>query len=73
MVVVGFIFRFMCAVIQIEQFVVTNCSKEQPGSMVTKALKDRILIPIVKSKELQFNVDFQYISFINFSLTYKKL
>ena len=30
----------------IKQFVVTNCSKEQPGSIVTKTLKNGILVPI---------------------------
>ena len=31
----------------IKQFVVTNCSKERPGSIVTETLKNGILIPIV--------------------------
>ena len=57
----------------IEQFVVTNCRNEWPGSIVTETLKDRILIPIATSKELQFNADFQYISLIKFSLTHQKL
>ena len=55
----------------IKQFVVTNCSKERPGSIVTKTLKNRILIPIVKAKGSNFN--FKYISLIKFSLTYQKL
>ena len=55
------------------QTVVTNCSKERPGSIVTKTLKNRILIPIATSKELHFNADFKYISFIKFSLTNQKL
>ena len=57
----------------IKQFVVTNCSKERPGSIVTKTLKNGILIPIPASKELHFNADFKYISFIKFSLTHQKL
>ena len=48
----------------IKQFVVTNCSKERPGSILTKTLKNGILIPIPTSKELHFNADFKYISFI---------
>ena len=36
--------------IQFKQFVVTNCSKERPGSIVTETLKNGILIPIVTSK-----------------------
>ena len=54
----------------IKQFVVTNCSKERPGSMVTKTLKNGILIPIVTSKESYFNADFKYISFNKFSPTH---
>ena len=30
-----------------KQFVVTNCIKERPGSIVTETLKNGILIPIV--------------------------
>ena len=56
-----------------KQFVVTNCSKERPGSIVTKTLKNGILIPIAISKELHFNAGFKYISFIKFSLTHQKL
>ena len=56
-----------------KQFVVMNCSKERPGSMVTKTQKNGILIPIATSKESHFNADFKYISFIKFSLTYQKL
>ena len=56
-----------------KQFVVTNCSKEQPSSIVTKTLKNRILVPIATSKELHFNADFKYTSFIKFSLTHQKL
>ena len=33
----------------IKQFVVTNCSSERPGSIVTETLKNGILIPIVTS------------------------
>ena len=57
----------------IKQFVVTNCSKERSGSIVTKTLKNRILISIATSKESHFNADFKYISFIKFSLTHQKL
>ena len=56
-----------------KQFVVTNCSKERPGSIATKTLKNGSLIPIVTSKELHFNADFKYISFIKFSLTHQNL
>ena len=44
-----------------------------PGSRVTKTLKNGILIPIATSKELHFNADFKYVSFIKFSLTHQKL
>ena len=54
----------------IKQFV-TNCSKERPGSIVTKTLKNGILIPIVTSKESYD--DFKYISFIRFNITRQKL
>ena len=57
----------------VKQFVVTNCSKERPGSIETKTLKNGILIPIATSKESHFNADFKYISFIKFSLTHQKL
>jgi len=50
--------------------VVTNCSKEQPGSIVTKTLENEISIPIATSKELDFNADFKYINFVKFSLTH---
>ena len=57
----------------IKQFVVTNCSKERPGSTVTEIWKNGYLISIVTSKESHFNADFKYISFIKFSLTHQKL
>ena len=38
----------------IKQFMVTNCSKERPGSIVTKTLKNIILIPIVTLKKIVF-------------------
>ena len=57
----------------IKQFVVTNCSKERPGSVVAKTQKNRILIPTHTSKESHINADFKYISFIKFSLTHQKL
>ena len=52
---------------------VRNCSKERPGSIVTKTLKSGILIPIATSKESHFNADFKYTSFIKFSSTQQKL
>jgi len=51
-----------------KHFVVTNCSKERPGSIVTETLKNGILIQIVSSTESNFNADFTYISFIKISL-----
>jgi len=58
---------------QVKRFVVTNCSKEQPSSIVTETLKNGILIPIVTSKESYFNADFKYRSFIKISYTHQKL
>ena len=55
----------------IKQFVVTNCSKERPGSIVIETVKKWNLIPIVPSKESDFNAYFKYISFIKISLTHK--
>jgi len=46
-------FSFQIAVIGrilIKQLVVTKCSKERPDSIVTKTLKNGILIPIITSK-----------------------
>ena len=48
-------------------------SKERPGSVITKTLENRILIPIDTSKELDFYADFKYIGFIRFSLNHQKL
>ena len=59
--------------IYIKQFMVTNCTKERPGSIVAKTLNNGILILIVTSKESYFNVDFKYINFIKFSSTHQKL
>jgi len=56
-----------------KQFVITNCSKERAGSIVTKTLKNGMLIPIARSKESHFNSGFKYISLIKFSLTHQKL
>ena len=56
-----------------KQFVVTNCSKERPGSTVTETLTIGVLIPIVTSKESNFKAKFKYINFIKFSLTHQKL
>ena len=41
--------------------------------MVTETLENKVLIPIDKSKESDFNADFKHISFIKFSLTNQKL
>jgi len=49
------------------------CSKELPGSIVTKNLKNGTLIPIATSKESHFNADFKCTSFIKFNLTHQKL
>ena len=57
----------------IKQFVVTNYSKERPGSIVSKTLKNDILISIATSKESHFNAGFKYISLIKISVTYQKL
>ena len=59
--------------IHIKQYAVTNCSKERPGSIVTRTLKNGILVPIATSKELHFNAYFKYISFIKFGLKHQKL
>ena len=57
----------------IKQFVVRNCSKERPGSIITKTLKKGILIPIVTPKASNFNANLKYVSFIKFSLIHQKL
>ena len=57
----------------IKQFVVTNCSKEWPGSIVNKTLKNEILLLIDTSKESDFYADFKYVNFIKFLIIYKKL
>ena len=54
--------------VSVKQFVVTNCSKERPGSIVTKTLKNGIFMTIVTSKESHFNADFKYIYIISLSL-----
>ena len=56
-----------------KQFVVTNCRKERPGSIVTKTQKNEIFIPIATSKESNSNAGLKYVSFIMFSLIYRKL
>ena len=56
-----------------KQFEVTNCSKERPGSIATKTLKNGILIATVTSKESHFNAYFEYVSFVKFSPTHQKL
>ena len=63
----------LAALEAIKQFVVTKCSKERPGSIVTETLKNgKSLIPIFASKELYFYAYFKYISFIKFGLTHRK-
>ena len=57
----------------IKQFVVTNCSKEQPGSIVNETLKNAILMLRDTSKESNFHADSKYISLIKFNLTNQKL
>ena len=57
----------------VKQFVVTNCSKERPGSIVNETLKNGISMLKDISKELDFYTDFKYISFIEFSLCHQKL
>ena len=52
---------------------VTNCSKERPGSIVTETLKNEILIPIVTPIELNSNADFKFINFIKIDYTHQKL
>ena len=42
---------------KVKQLVVTNCSKERPDSIVTKTLKNGILILIDTSKESDFYDD----------------
>ena len=56
-----------------KQFVVTNCSKERPGSIVNETLKNGISMLKDISKESDFYADFKYISFIKFSLCHQKL
>ena len=60
-------------VLHFKQFVVMNCSKEQPGPIVTKTLKSGILILVDTSEELYFYTYFKYISFIKFILTHQML
>ena len=57
----------------IRQFMVTNCSKERPGSIVNETLNNEILMLKDTSKELDFHADFKYISFIKFGLCHQKL
>ena len=57
----------------IKQFVVTNCSKERPGSIVNETLKNGISMLKDISKESDFYADFKYIRFIKFSLCHQKL
>ena len=52
---------------------VTNYSKERPGSKVNETLKNGILMLRDTTKESDFHADFKYISFIKFSLCHQKL
>ena len=56
-----------------KQFVVTNCRKERPGSIVNETLKNEILILKYTSKESEFHADFKCISFSKFSVCHQKL
>ena len=58
---------------RIKQFMVTNCSKEQPGSIVNETLKNGTLMLKATSKESDFHADSKYISLIKFSLGHQKL
>ena len=60
-------------ILRIKQLVVTNCSKELPGSIVNETLFNGIFILKHTSKESLFLADFKYISFIKFSLCHQKL
>ena len=53
--------------LDIKQFVVTNCSKERPGPIVTETLKNGILILIIASKELLFYANSKYMFIFCFS------
>ena len=55
-----------------KQFMVTNCSKEQPGSIINETLKNEIFMLKDTSKELNFHAYFKYINFIKFSLLSSK-
>ena len=46
-------------------------SRELPGSIVTKTLRNRILTPIDALKELDFHTDFNNTSFIKISPTHQ--
>ena len=46
----------VAAILSFKQFVVTNCSKERPGSIVNETLKNRILVLKDISKELDFTL-----------------
>ena len=52
---------------------VTNCSKERPGSIVNETLKNGISMLKDISKESDFYTDIKYISLIKFSLCHQKL
>ena len=56
-----------------KQFVVTNCSKERPCSIVTETLENGILISINLSKDFAYYADSKYITFIKFSVIHQKL
>ena len=50
---------------------VTNCSKERPGSIVNETLKNGILMLKGTSKESNFHADSKYVSFIKFIFVIK--
>ena len=52
---------------------VTNCSKERPGSIANETLINRNLMLKDTAKELDFHTDFKYVNFIKFSLCHQKL
>ena len=56
----------------VKQFVVTNCSKQRPGSIVNETLKSGISMLKGTTKELDSYADFKYIIFIKFSLCHQK-
>ena len=58
---------------RIKQFVVKNCSRERPSSIMTETLKNNFFIAIVTSKGWNFDADFEYINFIKFKFAHQQL